>query len=144
MRRVKLHICWNNLKCVKKKLALLFTMLSMLLLLFVDKGSIGMQYDNERGQSHVAAAVHDVEQSFSQADNFIDLNGRRGSSTTFSTSHSTAKSAPERRVLSNLFSGVRVAIASLYSDYSYARSCDFPFDHKPQKELFFILRNIRI
>ncbi|MFR9545598.1 MAG: hypothetical protein SNJ29_08490 [Rikenellaceae bacterium] len=125
---------------MKRSLAILFAILSLSIFFNIERGC-----NNLYGESEVQeVAVEDTEQSFSQGDNYIDLSGRQGSSSTVSTAKVLSKNNSSRRNLLDLFSGVRIAIASLYSECSYSYSCDFPFEHFPQRELFFILRNIRI
>ncbi len=89
-------------------------------------------------------ATENVKHSISQGENLIDMDGRRGSTTSISTSKLLTKNVTSKRNTLDALSGVKIAVANLYSECSYSYSCDFPFEHQPQKELFFILRNIRI
>lgn len=125
---------------MKRSLAIIFAILSLSIFFSLERGP-----QRSCGELDVEQiVVEDAEQSFSQGDNFIDLNGRRGSSKTISTAKVLTKNGSSRRNTAALLSGVRIAIASLYAECSYSYSCDFPFEHFPQRELFFILRNIRI
>ncbi len=136
------YICTRCIKpCeVKRSLAILFVILSLSSFLSLERGPQRLC-----GELDVELfAVEDAEQSFSQGDNYLELNGRRGSSSTLSVVKPIAKNTPLRRNLFVTLSGVKVAIASIYSECSYSYSCNFPFEHQPQRELFFILRNIRI
>ncbi|MFI3264981.1 MAG: hypothetical protein SNG38_07500 [Rikenellaceae bacterium] len=122
---------------------------SLIILLSILSLSIFFNIEKDHGRSHGYAklnysSVEDLEQSFSQGDNYIDLNGRRGSSSTVSVSKIVTKGASSRRSSLNFLSGVKIAIAYLHSECGYSYSCDFPFEHQPQRKLFFILRNIRI
>ncbi|MFI3286211.1 MAG: hypothetical protein R3Y08_06100 [Rikenellaceae bacterium] len=125
---------------MKRSLAILFAILSLLIFFPLERDPQKLCVELEVEQ----LAVEDAEQSFSQGHNYLDLNGRRGSSSTIYTVKLITKNAPSRRNVLNTLSGVKMAIAALYSQCSYSYSCDFPFEHQPQRELFFILRNIRI
>ncbi len=125
---------------MKRSLAILFTILSLSIFFNIERGQIDLCRVPEA--KHIA--VDDAEQSFSQGDNYKDLNGRRGSSSSLSGSKLIIKNAQSRRNILDLLSGVRIAIVNLYSECSYSHSCYFSFEHQPQRELFFILCNIRI
>ncbi|MFR9650852.1 MAG: hypothetical protein SNG35_02360 [Rikenellaceae bacterium] len=125
---------------MKRSLAILFAILSLSIFFSLERDPQRLCVELEVEQF----AIEDAEQSFSQCDNYLDLNGRRGSSSTVSAAKLIIKNATSKRNVLNTFSGVKVAIASLYSECSYSYSCNFPFEHQPQRELFFILRNIRI
>lgn len=124
---------------MKRSLAIFLAILSMSIFFNIERGCAGAYGDLVANNN-----VEEVESCFSQGDNYIDLNGRRVSSTTLSVSNIVVKTIPSRRSILDLFAGVKIAIANLYSECSYSYSCDFPFEHQPQRELFFILRNIRI
>ncbi|MFI3333055.1 MAG: hypothetical protein SNG81_06665 [Rikenellaceae bacterium] len=125
---------------MKRSLAILFAILSLSIFFSLERDPQRLCVELEVEQF----AIEDVEQSFSQGDNYLDLNGRRGSSSVVSVAKLITKNAPSRRSVLDTLLGVKVAIASLYSQCSYSYSCDFPFEHFPQRELFFLLRNIRI
>ncbi len=125
---------------MKRSLAILFAILSLSIFVNIEE-----DLQSPCGGLEVEQlVVEDAGQSFSQGDNYLDLNGRRGSSSRVSVAKLITKNAPSRRNVLDTLLGVKVAIASLYSECSYSYSCDFPFEHQPQRELFFILRNIRI
>lgn len=125
---------------MKRSLAILFAILSLSIFFNIERGCAVSYGDDEVKQ----LLIEDSEQSFTQGDNYIDLSGRQGSSSNVSVSKLITKNTSSRRNVLDLFLGVRIAIANLYSECSYSYSCDFPFEHQPQRELFFILRNIRI
>ncbi len=125
---------------MKRTLAFLFTIILMSIFLSTDKGLTPSCEDLKANLSHIES----VEQSISQGDNYIDLSGRNGSASLMSIPKPASKTAPTRRNILDVLLGIKIAVANLYSECSYSYSCNFPFDHQPQKELFFILRNIRI
>ncbi len=121
---------------------------SLVVLLAILSLSIFFSVERDRAVECVDTTLlelsaEDVEQSLSQGDSYGDFDGRRGSSSVVA-SKLVAKNIPSRRGQLDILSGVRIAVASLYSECGYSYSCDFPFEHQPQRELFFILRNIRI
>ncbi len=125
---------------MKRSLTILFAILSLSIFFSLERGPLRLCVELEVEQ----LVVEDIEQSFSQDDYYLDLNGRRVSSSAVSVANLITKIATSKRNVLNTLLGVKVAIASLYSECSYSYSCDFPFEHQPQRELFFILRNIRI
>ncbi len=126
---------------MKRSLAILFAILTL---------SIFFRSEEDRsrrcgGYDVDNFSIEDVEYEFSQGDNFLDLDGRRGSSSSLaSQSKSTTNRTSSRRNTLDYLSGVKIAIAHLYSERSYSYSCDFPFEHQPLSRLFYFLRNIRI
>ncbi len=125
---------------MRAKFVLLFAILSLSFFLPLEEKRESASTDH----TSISEVLADVEQCISPQDNFIDQSGRRGSSSTISTSYSKTTSVASRRSHQPLMAGVKLAIASLSSIRSYSYSCDFPFEHQPQRGLFFILHNIRI
>ncbi|MFR9497294.1 MAG: hypothetical protein SNG69_09220 [Rikenellaceae bacterium] len=126
---------------MKRILAILFAILSVSILLNIERVDDGVCGDGDADHLLLEALL---DQSFSPSDHFVDLSGRKGSTTTFSLAQTSVKCFFSRRSNFDTLSGVRFAVASLFSICSYSRSCEFPFEHQPQRELFFTHRNIRI
>ncbi len=127
---------------MKRSLTLFVAIFSLLFLFCVQGGQAELCVEVETTSS---LSSESLSQSFSQGDNYIDQVGQRGGvSSAPSVCKVVTKTGVSRRGVLDSLSGVRIAIANLYSECSYSHSCDFPFEHQPQRELFFILRNIRI
>ncbi len=126
---------------MKRRLILIFSILFLSFLSYTGKNADNASCEKEFSQS----VVHNSEQSIVQGGSFIDANARPISLTTFSTSHSnTNTQSSSRRLITYFMSGAGLAIANLYAEYNYFPNCDLNSGYSPLKELYIILRNIRI
>ncbi len=125
---------------VKRIFAIIFAIISLSIFYNIESGEVC----NSIAEQSEQITIEYFEQSFTQCDNYVELNGRQGGSSALSSSRTITKNIASRRSIFDSLSGVKHARASLYSECGYSYSCDFPFEHQPQRELFFILRNIRI
>ncbi len=132
---------------MKQKLALIFAILSLGLLLSIEREAVTM-HSSMVAQGDQSETLTDenlvTTLSFTQADCSLDLSGRRVQSTTVTWSQTNVKGATSRPNAVNSLHNTKSTLAWLGTERSYTYSCDFPFEHQPQRELFYTLRNIRI
>ncbi|MFI3263187.1 MAG: hypothetical protein R3Y26_09830 [Rikenellaceae bacterium] len=140
---------------MRLKLTILFAILSLFFFCHADKESAAVCSGVELAVAEpINAELGDVDpfdlsydltsEEFSPAQSIFDLAGCRISSNNIPvTCVGERNNITKRRNLSLLLF-VKFAVANVYSECSYSRSCNFPFAHQPQKNLFFSLCNIRI
>lgn len=125
---------------MKLKLTILLVILSLFAFCHIDKSEvvvcdgIDVSYDFDSAEY----------ERFSQADNFVDLFCRQVSAKSISFSQTLVKKSVSRRDIVNILHKLNLTTSTILSESGCSYNVNSPFNINSQKELLFILCNIRI